>query len=230
MQAPDSGSASAIDTTRRRFAAMRSAFRALGLRPRPREWRSRWRRPRGAGAGARPRVPHGSLATTRSKARLASRTSSERLRPARRVRREPARAARAGDRRRTFERFADRASRALFVVVAGGPLFFDGGAGHVPETHLPLAEGAAEGAELARADRRCDNRAERVSLAVFDPLRELDLAFAGEERHARELLEVRGYRVRRGVAADRLKGKGVVTMAAGGKYGVTWRIGLVSSR
>jgi len=108
-------------------------------------------------------------------------------------------------RSRPLERFADGRARAV-LVVAG--LLVDGGSGHVPQADLALAQSATDDAELAGGDGGRHNRTQSVSLAVLDALREFDLALAGEERHARELLEVRGDRVGGGVAAGRMNGKG----------------------
>jgi hypothetical protein len=96
---------------------------------------------------------------------------------------------------------------------------------HVPETELAIAESTAERTELAGAHGRPDDRAQGLALAVLDSLRELYLPFSGEERHARELLEVSGNRVRRGVLAERLEGDGSGHCSMG-EYGATKRVGL----
>ena len=69
-------------------------------------------------------------------------------------------------------------------------------------------------AASSRAPRGArDDGAQRVALAVLDAPREVDLALAREERHARELLEVGGNRVGGGVVADEGGwGGGVVTV------------------
>ena len=117
--------------------------------------------------------------------------------------------------------------RAVLVVAR---LVVDRRAGDVAQAELLVAERLAERPELAGADGGSDDGAERVALALLDALGEFDLAFAREERHAGELLEVGGDRVGRRVAggggANGLKGKGSCHYRLMGEYGVTWLFGL----
>ena len=161
-----------------------------------------------------------SLATTRSTARLASRTSRSVSASSSHVFAASRRAA--GEATGALERVGDRVRRPVLVVA----FVFDGRPRHVAQAQLLLAQRAPDGGELADADGGRDDGAQRAALAVLDAPREIDLALAREERHARELLEVRGDCVGRGAVADGMDGKGGGHCALKGEYGPTARLGL----
>ena len=133
------------------------------------------------------------------------------------------------DRRRARAPRRWRATCAVFVVAA---VVVDRGARDVAQAQLSVAERAARARRAPARRRATPQCAQALTLAVFDALRELDLALAGEERHARELLEVRRNRVGRGIVAAgrRLKGKGSCHYRLVGEYGASGTVRSSPSR